>query len=286
MTESDQTGATVQSRSDAQGTESSAARIGQINFINCLPLVLPIASGAVSLAGSTTMGTPAQLNQQLARGELDLASVSSYFYLSQANLELVPDLSISSDGPVGSVLFFSRSEGKGLHRKKVQVPEASATSVNLLRVLLAEYYGAYCQMVPAPAPNMDDPEFDGALVFGDRALLVDADWSRRFNRLDLGEWWQRTAGGPMVFGVWAVRKEFVAQKQEQYVQSAAGLKAAKALGLGSMLEEVIQEGQQRTGLDRERLRRYYKDELNFELTHRHRDSLELYAALCMKHRLL
>jgi chorismate dehydratase len=74
--------------------------------------------------------------QQLARGDLDVALVSSFEFLRNPTYRIVDAISISSDGPVYSVVVAHL--GKVPDIEEIDLDPASLTSVNLLRCLLAE----------------------------------------------------------------------------------------------------------------------------------------------------
>ncbi len=261
-------------------------RLGQISFINSLPVLIPIEAGHVNLSAQIVYASPTKLNCAYARGLLDLGAMSSFFFLDNNAMELIPDLSISSDGPVGSVLFFSKVEPRNLNRARIAVPAASATSVNLLHILLREQFNVRPEFVVDENPNLDDDSIMAALLIGDRALIVDSDWSRRLWRADLGFWWRRQTGLPMVFGVWAARASWASANQESLRQVTKALHNSTALGLSSLFPLVAAEAAARTGLPLQRMQRYYFEELNFKLTDRHMQALDLFRSLCLRYGLL
>ncbi len=261
------------------------ARLGQINFINSLPVVVPMMRHCDEIKARIVFGTPSELNKQYAQNKLDLGAMSSFFFLESSDMQLLPDLSISSIGAVGSVLFFSKKELKDLGKARIAVPMSSATSINLLRVLLLEQYGVTPVLVTAAAPDLDRSNLDGALVIGDRALLVDPEWSTKFQRWDMGAWWHRTYNLPMTFGVWAAKTRWVEANAETFSDISAALVRARQEGLSTALEQVIAESMQRLPLDRTRLHKYFTEELNFEFTAAHSEGLEMYRSLCQKHQL-
>jgi chorismate dehydratase len=261
-------------------------RLGQISFINCLPVVLPIEKGQVELPAQTYYASPAELNKAYSGGNLDLGAMSSFYYLERSGLELITDLSISSDGPVGSVLFFSRVAPHKLNGARIAAPASSATSVNLLRVLLLEQLNVRPEIVIENEPSLDNPKTAGALLIGDRALAFDGDWANKYWRADLGQWWRIQTGLPMVFGLWAARNDWAARNQQQFQAVAAALRSARDYGLNSLLPLVVNEATNRTALPQSRLQRYYQAELNFQLTQKHHDGLQLFRELCQHHGLL
>ncbi|HEY9733976.1 MAG TPA: menaquinone biosynthesis protein [Drouetiella sp.] len=261
------------------------ARLGQINFINSLPVTVPMLRHCDEIKARIIFGTPSELNKQYAQNKLDLGAMSSFFYLESSDMQLLPELSISSIGAVGSVLFFSKKDPKKLDKCKIAVPMSSATSINLLRVLLLEQFGVEPVLVTAAAPDLDRSNLDGALVIGDRALLVDPDWTSKFQRWDMGAWWHETCNLPMTFGVWAAKVGWVEKNPETFSDICAALVRARQEGLTTALEQVIAESMERLPLSHDRLHQYFTEELNFEFTPAHKEGLELYRSLCQKHHL-
>lgn len=270
--------------SEAKG-KSKPARLGQINFINSLPVIVPMKRLCNSLQAQLILGTPSELNRQYAENKLDLGAMSSFFFLQSNDMQLVNGLSISSVGPVGSVLFFSKRHPSKLDKCTVAVPQSSATSINLLQVLLQEQYGVKPVFVNTAKPDLEQEDVDAALVIGDRALLVDSAWTNKFDRFDMGEWWYANYRLPMIFGVWAAKKDWAKSNIELSVELNAALAQAWQQGLTSDFDEVIAQSVERLPLSRLRLEKYFKHELNFEFTVQHEKGLTLYRDLCQKYEL-
>src|SRR5437762_12217086 len=101
-------------------------RVGRIGYINCYPVYGAIDRGLVPLAAELVTGTPSELNDLLAAGELDLSVVSAVEYARNArHYVLLPDLAISCDGPVRSAALFSRRPGGQLD-DRTGLPTASS----------------------------------------------------------------------------------------------------------------------------------------------------------------
>jgi chorismate dehydratase len=266
-------------------TNHESARFGQINFINSLPLTIPMLEASSFGKIDFTLGTPSELNRLFFDGKLDLGAMSSFFFLESGCFSLVPKISIASKGAVGSVLFFANQELKDLRSDVLAITADSATSVNLLKVLFAETYGFVPRCETVANPVIDD-QHQGALVIGDRALHSDISWSKDLVRVDLGQWWFEKFNLPMVFGVWAARKQWVEKNQKEFESICPELRNLFDDGLLGRFDDVLEEAQKRTGLPKARLEHYYRRELNFELTASHLKGLELYRSLCIKHGLL
>ena len=175
--------------------------------------------GAVRLDATLVDGVPTALNRQMADGTLDVSVVSAVEYARDATRYLLlPDLAISCDGPVRSVLLFSKRPATELNGRRVLVSRSSMTSVALLELLFENVWKARPIFVPANAEISDvdrfgDAEHDARLVIGDAALLVGsrlrahrdvpAGYSHAY---DLGAEWKRWTGLPFVFAVWVAQR--------------------------------------------------------------------------------
>jgi chorismate dehydratase len=116
-------------------------RAGHIQFLNCLPLYHGLSQTGVLAEIELIKGTPTELNQWLLQGKLDFASISSIEYCrNHEQLVLMPDLTISSDGEVWSVLLFSKVPIEELHGRTIALTNISATSHVLLQIILKDRY--------------------------------------------------------------------------------------------------------------------------------------------------
>jgi chorismate dehydratase len=189
---------------------NTKARLGRIAYLNVLPIYFALEHLFSENGFHLVRGTPAELNASMRRGDVDLGSISALEYgRAWREYWLLPDLSISSRGAVGSVLLFSWVPFARLDGQPIRVSAASASGAALIKVLLTELFGVaprYQRGQLAGAPLQD---YAGVLAIGDEALKLSAAGTMPFE-LDLGEAWQALTGLPFVFGVWAVRRDFAA----------------------------------------------------------------------------
>src|SRR5207253_4888325 len=150
-------------------------KIGRIGYINCAPVYGAIDRGVVALppGGELVTGTPAELNDLLVAGELDVSVISAIEYARHAkDLVLLPDLAISCDGPVQSVALFSQVPPDRLDRATVLLTASSRTSVALLELLCREVWRVRPRFAQARAEagDLDAPArlpHAAVLVIGD-----------------------------------------------------------------------------------------------------------------------
>jgi len=247
----------------------SAMRLGRIPWINCYPVYAAIDRGLVQLAARLISGTAAELNDLLAAGELDVSVVSAVEYArNAAAYHLLPDLAITCDGPVHSVVLCSRRPVHELDGATVLRTASSRTSVLLLELLCRHRWRVRPRFATVRAESNDLDALrgfphDAVLVIGDAALLLSAE-SRYPYVTDLGSAWKDWTGLPFVFAVWAARREadyLAVQKTHR------ALLASRQWGLDH-LPELAELAVRNTGLPLPVCREYL-DGLDYALSYRH-----------------
>jgi chorismate dehydratase len=262
-----------------------ALRIGHIAYANCVPFFHYLRQ--CGFAGEIRSGVPAELNALLANGEIDLAPSSSFEYGRNADAYLLlPGHSISSCGAVQSVLLFSPYPLEELGSTPIALTSESATSVNLLKLLLAEFLGKdlrCCHLAVQPAEEIAT-QGGTVLMIGDRALRTAQQSRGKTNIYDLGELWWRFTGLPFVFALWIVRAAIVAEQaaalrmlQQQLAQSRQQAFADLPL--------LAAQTPERQWMGEAALVDYWRA-MSYDLTPQHQEGLKLYFSLCVRHGLL
>jgi chorismate dehydratase len=246
-------------------------RIGRIGYINCAPVYGAIDRGIVALPprGELVTGTPAELNDLLVAGELDVSVISAIEYARHAKeLVLLPELAISCDGPVRSVALFSRRTVGQLDGRTILVSASSRTSVALLELLCKDVWKIHPNFAEARAEAQDLEALaalphEAVLVIGDAALKLAAQGVYA-HRYDLGQEWKDWTGLPFVFAVWAARR-VVSPAAVQRGHTA--LLASRTWGLAH-LDELAREAAAATGVPRAACLEYLSG-LDYALTPKH-----------------
>jgi chorismate dehydratase len=188
-------------------------RVGHIQFINCLPIYWGLMRSGALIDVDLHKDSPDRLNAALVAGDLDIGPISQVEYLRHADeLLLLPDLAVGSDGPVLSVNVVSTKPLAELDGGRVALGSTSRTGVMLARLLLGERYGVWPEYFRCP-PDLTQMllEADAGVLIGDVALRALYDAPRKgLTVTDLGQAWREWTGLPMVFAVWAVRRDFAA----------------------------------------------------------------------------
>ncbi|MEU1602426.1 menaquinone biosynthetic enzyme MqnA/MqnD family protein [Micromonospora matsumotoense] len=188
-------------------------RVGHIQFLNCLPIYWGLMRSGALLDVDLHKDSPDRLSAALIAGDLDIGPISQVEYLRHADeLLLLPDLAVGSDGPVLSVNVVSTRPLAELEGGRVALGSTSRTGVLLAQLLLADRYGVHPEYFRCP-PDLTQMllEADAGVLIGDVALRALYEAPRRgLEVTDLGQAWREWTGLPMVFAVWAVRRDFAA----------------------------------------------------------------------------
>jgi chorismate dehydratase len=271
-------------------------RIGCVKYLNARPLIR-------GWPGEVDFDHPSALCKRLADGELDVALVSSFEFLRNPIYRIVDEVSISSDGPVYSVVVAHHGDISEI--QEIELDPASQTAVNLLRCLLAER-GLKPHLIrnidfqsvrpaglepAAPVQHAESqtaenssagrtatmPMFRARLLIGDQAIRFRQGQENEFRFWDLGEQWEKLIGLPFVYALWLIRPEVPNAKT-----IASRLRALRNENLANLDELIAAE----TEFDHQFCASYYREHLRFSFGEEENEGLRTFAKLCAKHGLL
>jgi chorismate dehydratase len=249
-------------------------RVGRIPYINCYPVYGAIDAGTVKLDAELVTGVPSDLNAKMARGQLDVSVVSAIEYArASERYLLLPDLAISCDGPVRSVLLLSKLPAPELGGRRVVLSRSSMTSVALLELLFENVWHARPDFVPGDAELTDvarfaDDPHDARLVIGDAALVLGAQRTAAGAPYpfvyDLGSEWKRWTGLPFVFAVWVAQRS---TSVDRALAVHATLIESRSWGL-QHLDQLAERAAESSGVDTGTCREYLSG-LDYGLSYPH-----------------
>jgi aminodeoxyfutalosine synthase len=177
--------------------------VGKIPYLNSVPFyhhfekrqfkILPVSPRRMGILSR---------NSQMDAGLFSLAD-----YLSQKEILTPLPYCIATRDQVKSVMLFSNHGWQELNNKVIGIIDDTATSVQLLRVLLEKKYGVKAELRRLHSGVNDYEGFDAVLLIGDEALRHQKFGLAKFELVyDLATEWYEWQKLPFVFAVWAVRK--------------------------------------------------------------------------------
>ncbi len=236
-------------------------RIGSVPYLNAVPLTRGIEDQIV-------LAPPSRLGELLQQDKLDAALVSVTEVLLRDRYDILDGIAVASLGEVKSVFLAHRLPLEQVTR--IAYDTASLTSVNLLKVLLAER-GLRPEFVPLPN-YLDAPFQEAVLLIGDPALEFLRS-NQEHQIWDLGTAWMELTKLPFVYAVWALRRGADTSDIRRV------LREAKKFGLET-LDNIINT---RTEFDLDFRRDYLSWHIHYHLGVDEKRGLERFVELLRRH---
>ena len=194
-------------------------RVGRISYLNVEPFFhafpWPLADAL----------PPRALGEAVAAGRIDAGPLPLADVIRLEGVASPLPFGIATRDRAQSVFLFSSRPLAELGAARIAVTGETATSVRLLRILLA-----FRDEVAPPALVPVDAPAEAVLLIGDAALRARHGTWPHAHCFDLGEEWTRWTGLPCVFAAWAVRRD-----------AGAGARAILAEALEQSLERGLRE---------------------------------------------
>jgi chorismate dehydratase len=169
-------------------------KVGSVPYLNAAPLTRGLEDQIIFAA-------PSELARMLQRDELDAALVSITEVLFNDRYDILDGVAVASLGEVQSVFLAHKQPLENI--REIYCDTASLSSVNLLKVLLAER-GLNPSLQPLPSYDAA-PALENVLLIGDPAIQF-ARSPHTHDIWDLGAAWFDLTQLPFVYAVWALRR--------------------------------------------------------------------------------
>lgn len=242
--------------------------IGKIPYLNSVPFyqyfekrqfkILPIS--------------PRRMGVLSEAGQIEAGLFSLVDYLKQRDQLEMLNMGIATRDQVKSVMLFSNYGWQDLAGKSIGITDETATSVQLLRVLLERKHGVRVRFRRLHSGVNDFSEYDAILLIGDEALRRNKTGLHGFELVyDLASEWYAWQQLPFVFAVWAVKRSMSDElKSELKTLIATSLEKAEAdFGAVSLLHA------KRLGLYLDEAVEYLEG-FNYRIGERERQAIEVF----------
>ena len=239
-------------------------KIGAVSYLNTKPFIYGMQGEDFLNDYDLLLAYPSKLSKMLASGELDVALVPVALLPELSTYTIVTDYCIGSNKEVASVCIFSDSPIDQVRR--IYLDYQSKSSVALLKVLLKHFWKKEIPLIA----SRDDTYINeignenAGLVIGDRALHIGDRFAYRY---DLAQVWNEMTGLPFVFAVWVSLKPM----DEKQISTFSGFIQK---GLEKIDEIATAYENKFPGI-----RKYYKDNISYRLSDKHREGLNLFGKL-------
>ena len=256
--------------------------LGQINYLNCRPLYHQLQETLNDNSFALKIGHPAQLNQGLESGKIDISPSSSILpaVSPESDYFVLPDIAIASLTEVRSVILLSRRPISKLNNCHISLTSHSLTSIFLLKIILFRFQELDPESITFTTEEFaPDQTREAALIIGDRALELYHKPPPGFKVYDLGHLWHQFTGLPFVYALWLGRKAVLPKKSQavialhQYLRKIVTELPEK---LADLTASTLLEKGQETALTPSQLLTYWRQAISYKLDQRALDGLDLF----------
>ncbi|SDN37453.1 menaquinone biosynthesis protein [Alkalicoccus daliensis] len=259
-------------------------KIGEINYTNIMPMFFYLnRTELVNRGFIFEQATPSELNNKMSAGLVDVGGISSFEYARNPDEYMIlPELSVSSIGSVGSIFMFSKKEASELNNSSIALTSSSATSVHLLKLIMSHYFKvkpSYTTETPSLEKMLES--HDACLLIGDDAIRASWKMDETLYKYDLGKLWYEWMQVPMTYALFAVRKKAAEAYPESLQYLFEEFHRSKLLNMERSFDELTQHIKHNIGGEEKFWIEYFQ-QLHFGLTNEHITGLNNFFDLLAK----
>lgn len=235
-------------------------RIGAVSYLNTRPLLLGIEQESFLNSIDLVKSYPANIAQDLLSGKIDIGLVPVAILPQLSDPHIVSNYVIGANGAVASVALFSEVPIDEI--KSIYLDYQSRTSVQLLKILLSQFWKKEVEFIPAIEGYIAQISGTTAgVIIGDRAL---ENLSKYPYVYDLSLAWKQHTGLPFVFAAWVANQPIPAAFM-------AAFDTANGYGLAHLDEVIALIPAQEQVYD---LHKYYTENISYVYDEEMKQGLE------------
>ncbi len=173
-------------------------KISAVSYLNTLPFIYGIEHSPLIDEIELSRDYPSLCAKRLINKEVQLGLIPVAEISKIQDPQIVSKYCIGAEGKVNTVALFSNCPMEDIHT--IMLDYQSRTSVNLLKILLRDYWKKDIQLVATEAGYEKKIISNTAgLVIGDRVFSLAGQYLFQY---DLSEIWLKHTGLPFVFAAW------------------------------------------------------------------------------------
>ncbi|MFO8058543.1 MAG: MqnA/MqnD/SBP family protein [bacterium] len=185
--------------------------IGEYVSLGTYPYFFPLRNVFNEPNWVFVSGSPAQLEDYLHQGEVDVALVSPLSVVSAPRDFLVmPDVGYAANRHVREILLFSDMLLEDMDEMSVSLQSGALTSAAMIRIVLDNYLQYQNQYIEGWG-SAESFVLEGDPALRERVL------ARYSYVYDMGDLWKHYTKEPMIYYLWVVRRQALQEKEEMVV---------------------------------------------------------------------
>ena len=178
-------------------------KLSVVSYLNTIPFIYGLQQSGLGKKLIISLDFPSACADKLLSNKIDIGLVPIVVLKQMKNPHIISDFCIGADGEVDTVCLFSDVTIQEI--ESIFLDYQSKTSVELLKILLKEYWQVSPKLIEAKANYEKQIKGEKAgLIIGDRVFQ----YQNKFKYIyDLSAFWKLHTGLPFVFACWVANKE-------------------------------------------------------------------------------
>ena len=178
-------------------------KVSAVSYLNTMPFIYGLKNTTIFNQIELSLDYPSLCADKLLKGQVDIGLVPVVVIPKLQHSHIISDYCIGANGAVDTVCLYSDVPISEI--KSIALDYQSHTSVELLKILLREYWHLSPGLKNAEIGFEDSIKGKhAALVIGDRAFALNAKHTYIY---DLSAIWKEMTGFPFVFAAWVANKK-------------------------------------------------------------------------------
>ncbi len=234
-----------------------------VSYLNTKPFLYGLQHSAIRERLDLQLDIPSVGGKKILENKVDIGLVPVAVLAQLNDARIISDYCIGANGVVKSVCVYAQRPIEEV--ENIFLDYHSLTSVQLLKILLKDYWKITPQLTNAYSGYIDDISGTTAgLVIGDRAIRLNAVFPYVY---DLSEAWKNMTGLPFVFAAWITRKNIFTDNL---------FEINEALKYGVHHIDAVADEYQSDLLRKEELKDYLQNNIDYALNADKRRALDLF----------
>ena len=187
-------------------------KLSVVSYLNTIPFIYGLQQSGLGKKLIISLDFPSACADKLLSYKVDIGLVPIVVLKQMQNAHIISDFCIGADGAVDTVCLFSDVPIQEI--ESIFLDYQSKTSVELLKILLKEYWQVSPKLIEAKAKYEKQIKGEKAgLIIGDRVFQ----YQNKFKYVyDLSAIWKLHTGLPFVFACWIANKKIDEDFQKEF----------------------------------------------------------------------
>ncbi len=250
--------------------------LGTVPFLNSKPLIYPLEKGLIEHNLKISYFIPSLLSEKLKSREVDIALILVAELFKNPEYKIFPDISISSFGPVDSVVLLAKKNIEQI--SSVSIDKRSRSSAALIKIILEKFH----LLSPDYRYREIDEGFladvDSGMLIGNAGLHAKYFPPQGFSVYDLGQLWTEKTGLPFVYAVFAYHED----SEDKIESIRENLLESKLLGIKN-IDQIIKEESSKLGLSTENCFNYLTKRIRYNLGKKEIEGIKKFGEYLMEY---